>query len=118
MTTMHFTVPKNGTQWTLHFGSDSVVLSVTDLDENLTINSLEIPLAVWSFLMSHRPEFLENHQLRVHITSNQQGTVEMREEILSSVGTQDTDTKGYELSQLEGIESSWEDPAVDMDSVY
>ena len=42
----------------------------------------------------------------------------MREEVLSSVGAQDTDTRGYELSELEDIEFSWKDPAVDMDSVY
>ena len=42
----------------------------------------------------------------------------MREEVLSSVGAQDTDRSGYELSDLEDIEFSWENPAVDMDSVY
>ena len=42
----------------------------------------------------------------------------MREEVLSSVGAQDTDTRGYKLSDLEDIEFSWEDPAEDMDSVY
>ena len=42
----------------------------------------------------------------------------MREEILSSVGAQDTDKSGYELSDFEDIEFSWEDPAVDVDSVY
>ena len=42
----------------------------------------------------------------------------MREEVLSSVGAQDTDTRGYELSDIEGIEFSWEDSAGDMDSVY
>ena len=42
----------------------------------------------------------------------------MREEVLYSLGAQDTDTKGYELSDLEDIEFSWEDPAVDMDSAY
>ena len=42
----------------------------------------------------------------------------MREEVLSSVVAQDTDTRGYELSNLEDIEFSWEDPAVDMDSFY
>ena len=42
----------------------------------------------------------------------------MREEALSSVGAQDTDTSGYELSDLEDIEFSWEGPAVEMDSVY
>ena len=115
---MQFTVSNNGTQWILDFTPDSVVLSVKDLDENLTISSLEIPLAAWSLLLSHRQEVLSNHLPRVPITPNQQGTFEMREEVLSSVGAQDTDTSGYELSDLEDIEFSWEDPAVDMDSVY
>ena len=116
--TMQFTVSNNGTQWILDFGPDSVVLSVRDLDENLTISSLEIPLAAWSLLPSQRQEFLDNHLPRVPITPNQQGTFQMREEVLSSVGAQDTDTSGYELSYLEEIEFSWEDPAVDMDIVY
>ena len=100
----------------LDFGPDSVVLSVKDLDENLTVTSLEIPLAALSLLLSQRQEFLNNHLPRVPITPNQQGTFEMT--VLSSVGAQDTDSRGYELSDLENIEFSWEDPAVDMDSVY
>ncbi len=102
----------------MDFGADSVVLSVEDLDENLTISSLEIPLAAWSLLLSQRQEFLLNHLPRVPITPNQQGTFKMGAEVLCSVRAQDTDTRGYELSDLEDIEFSWEDPAVDMDSVY
>ena len=115
---MQFTVSNNGKQWILDFGPDSVVLSVKDLDENLTVSSLEIPLAAWNLLLSQRQEFLNNQLPRVPITPNQQGTFEMREKILSSVGAQDSDKKGYELSDIEVIEFSWEDPAVDMDSVY
>ena len=55
---------------------------------------------------------------RIPITPNLQGTFEMREEVLSSVGAQHTDTRGFELSDLEDIKFSWEEPAVDMDSVY
>ena len=102
----------------MEFGPDSVVLSVKVLDENITISSLEIPLAAWSLLLSQRQEFLHNHLLRVPITPNQQGTFEMREEVLSSVGAQDTDKSGYEISDLKDIEFSWEHPAVDVDSVY
>ena len=102
----------------MDFGPDSVVLSVKDLDENLTISSLEVSLAAWFFLLSQGQEFLNNHLRRVPITPNQQGTFDIREAVLSSVGAQDTDTRGYELSGLEDIEFSWEDPAVDMDSVY
>ena len=115
---MQFTVSNNGTQCILDFGLDSVVLSVKDLDKNITISSLEIPLAAWSLLLSQRQEFLDNHLPRVPLTPNQQGTFEMREEVLSSVGAQDTDTSGYELSDLENIEFNWEDPAVDVDSVF
>ena len=117
--TMQFTFSNNGTQWTLDFGPDSIVLSVKDdLDENLTISSLEVPLAAWSLLLSQRQEFLDNQLPRVPITPNQQGTFEMSKEVLSSVGAQDTGTSGYELSDLEDIECSWEDRAADMDSVY
>ena len=42
----------------------------------------------------------------------------MREEVLSSVGAQGTDTRGYDLSDREDIEFSWEDSAVDLVSVY
>ena len=115
---MQITVSNNGTQWNLDFDPDSVVLSVNDLDENLTISSLEIPLAAWSFRLSQRQKRLDNHLPRVPITPKQQGTFEMREKILSSVGAQDTDTSGYELSDLEDFEFSWKDPAVDVDSVY
>ena len=55
---------------------------------------------------------------RVPLTPNQRRTFEMREEVLPSVAAQDTDTSGYELSDVEDIQFSWEDPAVDMDSVY
>ena len=49
---MQFTVSSSGTQWTLDFVPDSVVLSLKDLDENLTIISLVTPLADWSLLLS------------------------------------------------------------------
>ena len=116
--TMQFTVSNNGTQWNLDFGPISVVLSIKNLNENLTISSLEIPLAACCLLVSDRQEFLDIHLPRVSISPDQQGTFEMREEVLSSVGAQDNNTRGCELSDLEDIDFSWEDPAVDMDSVY
>ena len=76
--TMQFTVSNNRTQWIFDFGPDSVVLSVKDLDENLKINSLEIPLAAWSLLLSQTQEFLDKHMPRVPTTPNQQGTFEIK----------------------------------------
>ena len=113
--TMQVTVSNNGTQWILDFGPDSVVLSVVDLHKNLTISSLEFQLAAWSLLLSQRQKVLNNHLPGVPITPNQQGTFEMRDEVLSCVGAQDTNTRGYEVSDLEDIEFSWEDPAVDVE---
>ena len=52
------------------------------------------------------------------IAQNQEGTMEMREEVLSSVGAQDLDTSGYQVSDLEDIEFNWESSQLDMDVVF
>ena len=36
----------NGIQWTLNFGADSVTNAVNDLEQNITISSQEIHLAI------------------------------------------------------------------------
>ena len=79
-------VSNDGIQWTLDFGPDSVTIAVNDLDQNITISSQEIPLAAWQLLFSQRRDFLDNHLPRVPITQNQEGTMEMRDEVPSSVG--------------------------------
>ena len=75
-----------GIQWTLDFGPDSLTIAVHELDQNITISSQEIPLAAWQLLLSQRQDFLDIHLPRVPITENQEGIMEMREEVLSSVG--------------------------------
>ena len=100
---MIFSVSNDGIQWTLDFGSDSVTISVNGLVQNVTISSQEIPLAAWQLLLSQRQDFLNNHLAQVPITPNQQGTFEMREEVLSSVGAQDLNTSSYQVSDLEDI---------------
>ena len=42
------------------------------------------------------------------IAQNQEGTMEMRDEVLSSVEAQDLGTSSYQVSDLEDIESNWE----------
>ena len=115
---MIFSVYKDGIQWTLDFGPDSVIIAVNDLGQNVTISSQEIPLAAWQLLFSQRQYFLNNHLARVPIIPNQQGTIEMREEVLYSVGAQDLDTSGYQVSDLEDIEFNWENSHLDMDAVF
>ena len=115
---MIFSVSNDGIQWTLGFGPDSVAIAVNDLDQNLTISSQEKPLASWQLLLSQRQAFFNNHPAQVPITPNQQGTFEMREEILYSVGAQDMDTSSYQVSDLEDIAFNWEDSQFDMDAVF
>ena len=115
---MIFSVSSDGIQWTLDFGPDSVTIAINDLDQNFTISSQEIPLAAWQLLLTQRQDFLNNHLARVPITPNQEGTMEMRDEVLSSVGAQDLDTSSYQVSDLEDIEFNWENSQLDMDSVF
>ena len=44
--------------------------------------------------------------------------MEMRDEVLSSVGAQNLDTSSYQVSDLEDIEFNWENSQFDMDSVF
>ena len=44
--------------------------------------------------------------------------MEMRDEVLSSVGAQDLDTSSYQVSDLENIELNWEGSQLDMDAVF
>ena len=74
----------------------------------MTISSQELLLAAWSLLLSERQDFLNNHLARVPINPNQEGTMEMRDEVLSSVGAQDKDASGYQVSDMDDVESYWE----------
>ena len=91
---------------------------MNDLDQNLTISSQETPLAAWQSLLSQRQDFLRNHLPRGPITENQEGTMEMRDEVLSSVGAQDLDTSSYQVSDLEDIEFNWEKSQLDTEAVF
>ena len=115
---MIFSVSSDGIQWTLDFGPDSVTIAVNDLVQNSTVSSQEIPLAAWQLLLSQRQDFLNNHLARVPVTENQEGTMEMRDKVLSSVGAQDLDTSSYQVSDLEDIEFNWENSQLDMDDVF
>ena len=115
---MIFSVSTDGIQWILDFGPDSVTIAVIDLDQNLTLSSQEIPLAAWQLLLSQRQDFLDNHLPRLPVTENQEGTMEMRDEVLSSVGAQDLDTSSYQVSDLEDIDFNWENSQLDVDAVF
>ena len=94
---MIFSASNDGIEWSLEFGSDSFTRAVKDLVQ-------EIPLAAWSLLLSQRQDFLNIHLGQVPIKPNQERTMEMRDEVLSSGNIQDMDTSGYQVSDLEDIE--------------
>ena len=117
---MTISVSSDGIECSLDFGPDSVTLTVKDLVHEITINSQEIPLAAWSWLLSQRQQFLNNHLAGVPVTPNQQGTHEMRDEVLSSVGAQEgLDTRGYQVSaDMDHAELYWENDQLDVDAVF
>ena len=115
---MTFSVSNDGIQWTRDFAPDSVTFPVIDLVQNKKLSSNEIPLAAWQLLLSQRQDFLDNHLPRVPITQNEEGTMEMRDEVLSKVGAQDLDTSSNEVSGLEDIEFNWANSQLNMDAVF
>ena len=115
---MIFSVSNDGIQWTLDFGPDYVTIAVNVLDQNITISSQEKPLAAWQLLLSQRQVFLNKHLPRVPFTQNQEGTIELRDEVLSSVGAQDLDTSSYQGSDLEDKKFNWKNSQLDMDSLF
>ena len=52
------------------------------------------------------------------VTPNQEGTMEMRNEVLSSVGAQDLDTSSFQVSDLEDLEFNWENDQLGLDAVF
>ena len=84
----------------------------------MTISSQEIPPAALRLLLSQRQHFLKNHLVRTLFTPNQQGTMEMRDKVLSSVGAQNMDTSGYQVSNLEDVDFYWENDQLDLDAVF
>ena len=86
----------------------------------MTESSPEIPLAAWSLLLSQNQQFLNNHLARVPATPNHQGTHEMRDEVLSSVGAQEMNTSGYQVpsADLDDVEFYWENDQLDVHAVF
>ena len=115
---MILSVSNDGIQCNLDFVPDSVTIAVIDLVQNIIFISQEISLAAWQLLFSQRKDFLDNHLPQVPIIQSQEETMEMRDEVLSSVGDQNLDTSSYQVSDLEDIELNWENSQLDIDAVF
>ena len=84
----------------------------------MTTSSQKIlPLAAWSFLLSQKPDFSNNHLAGVPITPNHEETMEMRDKVLSSVKAQDMDTSGHQLSDLHYDDFYWNIDQLDVDAI-
>ena len=111
---MIFSVSIDAAERSLDCGPDSVALNLKDLVQGFTKSSQEIPLAAWSLSLSQAKELLNNHIAQDPVTPNQQGTHELR----ADVGAQDTDTSGYQVSDLDDVELYWENSQLDVDAVF
>ena len=101
--------------WTL----DQIQLpTVTYLVQEVTISSQEICLVAWTLLLSQRQDFLKIHLAGVPNTSNEDGTMEIRDKMLSIVQAQDLDTSGYQVSYLDNVELYSENDQLDVDAVF
>ena len=114
---MIFSVTNDGIEWPLEVGPDLATLTVKDLVQEMTKSSQQCLLAAWSLLLSHRQDFLSNHIVRLPRTTNQEGNLEMIDEVLSSVGANDVDTSGYQGSDLDDVDFYWEKDQLDVDTV-
>ena len=112
---MIFSVSNDVIEWSLSFGVDSVTLTVNDLVREITISSPELPLTPF---FSERQNVLNNHLARVSNISKQEGTIEMRDEVLSSVGAQNVDTSGYQACDLDDVDLCWETYQLDVDKYF
>ena len=113
-------VSSNNFEWSLDFGPGSATLIVKHFVQDLTKNSREFLLAAWSLLLSQTQQFLNNHLARNPVNPNTQGTIEMRDEVFSSVGAQyGLETSGYQVSaDLDDVEFYWEWYQLDVDAVF
>ena len=114
---MIFSASNDGIEWSLDFEPDSVTTTVKDLVQKWQQVPKKVPWQLGA-VFSQRQNSLNNHLGRFRISPNQEGTMEMRHEVLSSVGAQAMDTSGYHVSHLEDIELHWDDPDLNMDSVF
>ena len=83
----------------------------------MTISSKKLFLRAFCLLLPQKQDFLNNQPARESITPNQQGTIKMRDEMLSRIDAPDMDTSGSQVSDLENIEFLCEDPDLTMDYV-
>ena len=115
---MIFSLSNDGNEWCLEFGGDSVTLTVEDLVPGMTTVFWKFVLATGSLLLSQWQDFKNNYLARVLVAPNQQGTHEVRHQVLSSVDAEYMDTCEYQLSNLGDVVFYWKKDQLHVDAVF
>ena len=84
----------------------------------MKLSSRENLLPTQKWLLSQGEDFLNNRLAQLLINRNRQRKMEMRDKVISSVGEQNVDTSGQQVSNLRDIEFLWEDPDLNIDAVF
>ena len=84
----------DGIELSLDFGPVSFLLTKKDLVQEVTLSPQGKGLPTQKLSLSRRQDFLNNHFAQFPIKPNMEGTMEMRDEIFSSVGEQYGDSIG------------------------
>ena len=89
-----FQFVNEGIQWSLEFGPDFVILTVKNLDLEMTMSSQESLLPAQNLLLSRTQDFLDNRLARTQIAPKPLETHRIGEEV---------DTNGNEQSDSDYI---------------
>ena len=113
---MVFSVSKDDIERSLDFEPDSFTLTVKDLLQEMTISSQKI----LDLVVVSKTRIFEQSASMSSNYLNREGTMEMRNEVLSSVGAQDMDTSRYQMSDLDDAELkiSWGNDQLTVDAVF
>ena len=114
---MIFSVSNDEIGWSFDFGQKSVTLTALNLIQEKTKGPQGLRLAAWSLLLSQKQKYLGEHPARVPVTPNQQGTHEMRDEVIPSLGAQEMDTGGCQVSDPDDVEFYREKDRLNVDAV-
>ena len=116
---MIFSVSSDGIEWSLDFGPDSVTLTEKDFVQGMTTCSQEVHLAALSLLMSQRLHFRTTIWREFRLPPTKKGLWKLGAKYFRvSVGAQDKDTSGYQMSALDDVEFYFENDRQDIDAAF
>ena len=75
-------------------------------------------MAAWNLLLFQGQDFLNKRAATILIFPNQEGTMEIRDEMILREGAQDLDTSEYRVSDLDDTEFYWGNDQSEVDAVF